>query len=60
MGKRGHIELTRKTFRDYKKYMKKMKGDLKTFYYGALPVLNRDAKRDVWVSSKGHRMTLCF
>lgn len=60
MQKRGFIEMTRKTFRDYKKFMKKMKGDRKTFYYAALPILNRDAKRDVWVQADGKRSRLCF
>lgn len=52
--------MTRKTFRDYKKFMKKMKGDRKTYYYAALPVLNRNAKRDVIVSATGERSRLCF
>jgi hypothetical protein len=60
MEKRGHIELTRRTFRDYKNRLRKMKGDRKTFYYAALPVLNRDAKRDVWVQADGTKSRLCF
>ena len=52
--------MTRKTFRDYKKFMKKMKGNRKTYYYAALPVLNRDAKRDVWVQVDGTKSRLCF
>lgn len=60
MKKRGFLELTQKTFRDYKNRMKKMKGDRKTFYFAALPVLNRDAKRDVWVQEDGTKTKLCF
>lgn len=60
MQKRGFIELTRETFLNYKKYMKRMKGDRKTLYYAALPVLVRNAKRDVVVNPDGSRKKLCF
>lgn len=60
MANRGALHLTRETFLRFKKYMKKMKGDRKTFYYAALPVLVRDAKRNVWVQPDGRKQSICF